>query len=146
MRFRVPFSEPKKRGHPREYRARKRGCGLVKAVILVKRRKDLTREQFKEYWLTNHAKLEKENLEKNWVRKIVASFAIPEVSFGEPLFDGMVELYYDSIEDLKKDVQGDQRKIMYADEENFCDHSEESPVVITEEYLIGIQAPRQCTI
>ena len=115
--------------------------GLVKAVIFIKRRKDLTREQFKEYWLTQHSKLEKENAEKNWVRKIVASFAIEDESLPEPPFDGMVELYFDSIEDMKKDVQGEQRKIMYADEENFCDHSEEQVVVVTEEYLMAVKTP-----
>ncbi len=119
---------------------------MVKAVIFIKRRKDLTREQFKEYWLTQHSKLEKENAEKNWVRKIVASFAIEDDSLPEPPFDGMVELYFDSMEDLKRDVQGEQRKIMYADEENFCDHSEEQVVVVTEEYLMAVKTPSRCIV
>jgi uncharacterized protein (TIGR02118 family) len=119
---------------------------LIKAVIFIKRRKDLTREQFKEYWLTRHVELEKENVEKNWVRKIVASFAIEDESLPEPFFDGMVELYFDSIEDMRKDVQGAQREIMYADEENFCDHSEEQVVVITQEYLMAMKTPRETTV
>jgi uncharacterized protein (TIGR02118 family) len=119
---------------------------LIKAVIFIKRRKDLTREQFKEYWLTRHVELEKENVEKNWVRKIVASFAIEDESLPEPPFDGMVELYFDSIEDMRKDVQGAQREIMYADEENFCDHSEEQVVVITQEYLMAVKTPRETTV
>ncbi len=58
-------------------RERKEGArSVVKAVIFIKRRKDLTREQFKEYWLTKHIKLEQENVEKNPVRKIVASFVL----------------------------------------------------------------------
>jgi uncharacterized protein (TIGR02118 family) len=119
---------------------------LIKAVIFIKRRKDLTREQFKEYWLTRHVELEKENVEKNWVRKIVASFAIEDESLPEPPFDGMVELYFDSIEDMRKDVQGAQREIMYADEENFCDHSEVQVVVITQEYLMAMKTPRETTV
>jgi uncharacterized protein (TIGR02118 family) len=119
---------------------------LIKAVIFIKRRKDLTREQFKEYWLTRHVELEKENVEKNWVRKIVASFAIEDESLPEPPFDGMVELYFDSVEDMRKDVQGAQREIMYADEENFCDHSEEQVVVITQEYLMAMKTPRETTV
>jgi uncharacterized protein (TIGR02118 family) len=119
---------------------------LVKAVIFMKKRKDLTREEFKEYWLTQHSKLEKENVEKNWVRKIVANFVVHDDSMPEPPFDGMVELYFDSIEDMRKDVQGEQRKIMYADEENFCDHSEEQTVVITQEYLMAVQTPRETTV
>ena len=119
---------------------------MVKAVIFIKRRKDLTREQFKEYWLTHHWKLEKENAENNWVRRIVASFAVDDDSLPEPPFDGMVELYFDSIDDMKKDVQGEQRKIMYADEENFCDHSAEQVVVITQEYLMAVKTPRETTV
>ncbi|MFH0916166.1 MAG: EthD domain-containing protein [bacterium] len=119
---------------------------MIKAVIFVKRRKDLTREQFRDYWLTQHSKLEKENAEKNWVRKIVASFTVEDDSLPEPPFDGMVELYFDSIEDMKKDVQGEQRKIMRADEENFCDHSEEQLVVITQEYLMAVKTPCETTL
>lgn len=119
---------------------------MVKAVIFIKRRKDLTREQFKQYWLTQHVKLEKENAEKNWVRKIVASFAIEVASMPEPPFDGMVELYFDTIDDLKRDVEGAQRQVMYADEENFCDHSEEQVVVVTEEYLMAVKTPCECTM
>lgn len=119
---------------------------MIKAVIFIKRRKDLTREQFKEYWLTHHVELEKENAEKNWVRKIVANFVVEDESLPEPPFDGMVELYFDSIEDMKKDVQGEQRKIMYADEENFCDHSEEQVVVITQEYLMAVKTPRETAV
>lgn len=127
-------------------RAREEVGGLIKAVIFVKRRKDLTREQFKEYWLTHHSRLEKENAEKNWVRKIVASFTVEDDSLPEPPFDGMVELYFESIGDMKKDVQGEQRKIMYADEENFCDHSEEQLVVITQEYLMAVKTPCETTV
>ena len=119
---------------------------MIKAVIFVKRRKDLTREQFKEYWLTHHSRLEKENAEKNWVRKIVASFTVEDDSLPEPPFDGMVELYFESIGDMKKDVQGEQRKIMYADEENFCDHSEQQLVVITQEYLMAVKTPCETTV
>ncbi len=116
---------------------------MVKAVILIKRRKDLTREQFKEYWLTKHIKLEQENVEKNPVRKIVASFVLDGVEGPEPPFDGMVELYFDSIEDMKKDVMGPQREIMYADEENFCDHSEPQVVAVTQEYLMAVKTPHE---
>jgi len=119
---------------------------MVKAVMFFKRRKDLTRDQFREYWLTNHSKLEKENVENKWVRKIVVSFAIEDDSLGEPPWDGMVELYFDSIEDMKNDIQGAQRKIMYADEENFVDHSFPEMLAVTQEFLVAIKTPRECQI
>ena len=115
-------------------------------MIFLKRRKDLTREQFKEYWLTQHVKLEVENVEKNWVRKIVANFAIDDPALPESPWDGMVELYFDSIEDMQKDVQGAQRELMYTDEENFCDHSEEQVVFVTQEYLMAVKTPLEMKI
>jgi uncharacterized protein (TIGR02118 family) len=114
---------------------------MVKAMIFMKRRKDLTREQFKEYWLTQHVKLEKENTEKNRIRKIVANIAIDDPALPPPPWDGIVELYFDSLEDMHLDVQGAQRRIMLADEENFCDHSEEQVVVVTQEYLMAVKTP-----
>jgi hypothetical protein len=30
---------------------------------------------------------------------------------------------------------------MYADEENFCDHSEQQVVVLTQEYLMAVKTP-----
>jgi hypothetical protein len=42
----------------------------------------------------------------------VASFAIEDTAPLEPPFDGMVEPCFESPEDLKRDVQGGQRKIM----------------------------------
>lgn len=119
---------------------------MIKAVIFIKRRKDLTREEFKDYWLTNHVKLEQENVEKNWVRKIVASFVLEGIDGAEPPFDGMVELYFDSVEDMKKDVMGPWRQVMYADEENFCDHSEPQIVAVTQEYLMAVKTPRECQV
>jgi hypothetical protein len=47
------------------------------------------------------------------------------------------QLYGESMEDLKRHVQGEQRKNHMCGEDNYCDHSEEPPQVITEEYLIG---------
>ena len=75
---------------------------MYKMVGLVKRRPDLTLEQFKDYWLNEHIKLEKESLQRNPIRKIVASFVTDEKLFGESAFDGMVELYFDTIEDMRE--------------------------------------------
>ena len=117
---------------------------MIKVVGFVKRRKDLTREQFKDYWLNNHSKLEKESVETTYTRKIVASFATGEkLREEEPIFDGMVELYFDSIEDMRAQFAGQRREVMRKDEENFVDLSEEPVFVITEEYLIAEKTPRK---
>jgi uncharacterized protein (TIGR02118 family) len=120
---------------PREYKE-----GGVKGVGLVWRRYDFTRRQFKDYWVTNHSKLEKGSCEKNPVTRIVASFALGE----DPApFDGMVELYWTSLEDMKIQNAGPQRAIMAEDEKNFCDQSRQPVFVPTEEYLMAVKSPWQ---
>ena len=119
---------------------------MIKVVALYKRRPGMTREEFKEYWLTKHAILEKENVEKNWARKIVASFALQDEALPEPPWDGMVELYFDSTEDMKRDIEGDQGRLMRADEENFVDHTFPGMVCVTKEYLVAIKTPRESQV
>ncbi len=120
---------------PRQYKE-----GGVKAVGLVWKRPDLTRQQFKDYWLNNHSKLEKGSTEKNPVVRIVASYAIGE----DPApFDGMVELYWTSLDDMKAQFAGSQRALMKEDEKNFCDQSKDPVFVVTEEYVMAVKSPWQ---
>ena len=116
---------------------------MIKYVAFVKKRKDFTREQFKDYWLTKHSQLEKIVLEKTAVKKIVANFTTGMGGPNEPPFDGFVELYFDSIEDMQAMIKSDIPKMMNKDEENFIDTSDltstEKPRMraLVEEYVIG---------
>lgn len=111
---------------------------MIKVVRFVKRRKDLTHEQFKAYWLNKHSELEKMVMEKTPMRKIVATFPTGEMIGGkEPPFDGMVELYFDSVEDMRATFASEIPKIMLKDEENFVDLSEKPVRVVTEEHIMG---------
>jgi len=117
---------------------------MIKIVRFVKRRKDLTLEEFKDYWLTKHSELEQMIVEKTTVRKIVASFSTGEMIGGkEPPFDGMVEIYFDNEEDRQAFYACDIHKkgIMREDEKNFVDHSEEPVRIVTEEHVIA-EKPR----
>lgn len=111
---------------------------MIKVVRFVKRRKDMTLEEFKEYWLNKHSQLEKMVMEKTRMRKIVATFATGQMMGGkEPPFDGMVELYFDSIEDMRALFASEIPGIMLKDEENFVDLSEPPVRMVTEEYIMG---------
>jgi len=115
---------------------------MVKVTIWINRRKDLTREQFKHYWLTNHRKLELDSLKKDPIRKIVVSFATGEViGAKEPPYDALVELYFDSVEDMRAQFAGARDETMFEDEKNFVDHSLSRIFVVTEEVIIGEKAP-----
>lgn len=95
---------------------------MIKVVGLVKKRPDMTHEAFKDYWLNKHSRLEKDSLAKNPVRRIVANFFQDNLVGAAP-FDGMVELYYDSIEDMRAQWSSGHDDAMRADEANFCDPS-----------------------
>jgi len=114
---------------------------MIKVVGFVKKRKDLTLQQFKEYWINNHNKLEKDSAERNPVRKIVASF-VTEDALEEAPFHGMVELYFASMEDMKEQMSGPQGPIMIEDEKNFCD-PDYRVFVVTEEYIMAVKTPRE---
>jgi len=108
---------------------------MIKVIGFVRKREDLTVQQFRDYWLNEHIKLERASLENNPVRKIVASFVTEEL-IGKTPFDGMVELYFDSLEDMKKQWSGEQDAIMQEDEKNFCD-PDYRVFALTDEYVIA---------
>lgn len=110
---------------------------VIKFVRVVKRRQDLTQEEFKDYWLNEHSKLEDRVMESGWVRRIAASFATGELGGAEPPFDGMVELYFDNAEDLEALASSGIPQMMREDEENFIDLSGEIIRIVMEEYTMG---------
>jgi uncharacterized protein (TIGR02118 family) len=104
----------------------------VKIVRTVYKRKDLSHRQFKDYWLKNHAKLEDTVIVESPVQRIVATFAIPEPG-KDPAFDGMVELYFKSLADLRALFASPTPAMMRKDEENFVQMDAPAIRVICEE-------------
>ncbi|HYL90928.1 MAG TPA: EthD domain-containing protein [Burkholderiales bacterium] len=90
----------------------------IKIVRTVYKRRDLTHQQFKDYWLKNHSKLEDRVIAESPVQRIIATFALPEAG-ADPAFDGMVELYFASPEDIRAMFAGPIPAMMRKDEENF---------------------------
>ena len=104
----------------------------LKIVRTVYKRKDLSHRQFKDYWLKNHAKLEDTVILESPVQRIVATFAIPEPG-KDPAFDGMVELYFKSVEDIRSMFAGPIPAMMRKDEENFVQMDAPAIRVVCEE-------------
>lgn len=113
-----------------------RKAGQLKVVRTVYRRRDLTPEQFKGYWLENHSKLEDRVMELTPMRRIVATFAIQEAG-RDPDFDGMVELYLGSLEEIRTMFTGPVPAMMRKDEENFVQMDAPAIRAIAEEHVIG---------
>jgi uncharacterized protein (TIGR02118 family) len=114
-------------------------AGGVKIIRLVKRRADLTPAQFKDYWLTRHAGHERRAIETTPLQKVVASIATGEVALGGtvPPFDGMVALYFNTLEDARAAFSGPATAAMREDAKNFVDLSLAPPQIFADEYLIS---------
>ena len=109
--------------------------GRLKVIRTVYRRRDLGQAAFKQYWLARHAKLEEQVIATTPMRRIVATFALPESA--APEFDGMAELYFDRLEDIRATFAGPVPAMMRKDEENFVQMDAPAVRLVAEEYLIG---------
>jgi uncharacterized protein (TIGR02118 family) len=110
--------------------------GQLKIIRTVYRRRDLSRTQFRDYWLKTHSKLEDKVIETTDMQRIVATFAVQEYR-EEPDFDGMAELYFNRIEDIRAMFAGPVPAMMRKDEENFVQMDAPAVRLVAEEYLIG---------
>lgn len=120
---------------PDAERAIKRS-GQLKIIRTVYRRRDLSHAQFKDYWLKNHSVLEDKVIATTGVQRIVATFAVPEEG-KDPDFDGMVELYFSSTEDIRTMFAGPVPQMMRADEENFVQMDAPAVRLVAEEHVFG---------
>jgi len=105
----------------------------LKIIRTVYRRGDLTHAQFKDYWLKNHSKLEGRVIAESPVQRIVATFAMPQAG-KDPAFDGMVELYFARVEDIRSMFAGPIPAMMRKDEENFVQMDAPAVRLVAEEF------------
>jgi uncharacterized protein (TIGR02118 family) len=126
---------------------------MIKMMILVKRNPRLTREEFSKYWLENHGPLVASFTEcSRYMRKYVqnhivlsdptlaekasATIGPPSKPVPEADFDGIVEAWYDSIEDLQRAGAGERYlEVIRQDENRFVDHAT-SVVLMVEEIVV----------
>jgi hypothetical protein len=47
---------------------------MIKLMVFVKKRSDMTREQFKDYWVNKHSELERKVFARGRIKKISATF------------------------------------------------------------------------
>ena len=120
---------------------------MIKLDFCLKRRPELSREEFQRYWYENHAPLVKSHAETLGIRRYVQVHSLPhEVS--APIqrsrgvleeYDGVAELWYDSLAALaaaRSDATVAAGRELLEDERKFIDlansplwWAEEKPVV-----------------
>jgi uncharacterized protein (TIGR02118 family) len=117
------------------------GSRRLKIIRTVYRRNDLDPQQFKDYWLRNHARLEDVVIGQSPVVRIIATFAIPAGLHGrKPPFDGMVELYFKSTDDIRTMFASSIPAMMRKDEENFVQMDAPAIRFVADEFIINERA------
>jgi len=119
---------------------------MIKLTFCLKRLPHLTREQFQKYWFESHAPLVAKHREVLRIRRYVqmhsgadainagigASRSAPE------MFDGVAELWWDSLEDIYSNTHPDAAaagQALLEDERKFIDLPR-SPLFFGEERVI----------
>jgi len=116
------------------------GTRRLKIIRTVFRRNDLTHQQFKDYWLANHSKLEDVVIKQSPVVRIVATFAVPGALAGKQApFDGMVELYFKSAQDIRAMFASAIPAMMRKDEENFVQMDAPAIRFVADEFIVKEQ-------
>jgi uncharacterized protein (TIGR02118 family) len=121
---------------------------MIKLVFSLRRKPEMTREEFQAYWRDQHASLVSRHAEALRIRRYVQTHALSsEVAAAqsaargsEPdVYDGEAELWWDSVDDVVAAVstpEGRQAAIeLLEDERRFID-LERSPLWIGEENVV----------
>jgi uncharacterized protein (TIGR02118 family) len=121
---------------------------MLKLVFSLRRRPEMTREEFQAYWRDQHAPLVSRHAEALRIRRYVQTHARPsELATAQSAargsepdhYDGQAELWWDSLEDILAAVstpEGQQAAVeLLEDERRFID-LEHSPLWIGEEHVV----------
>lgn len=121
---------------------------MIKFVFTIRRRADLSREEFQKYWRENHAELIKRHAKTLHIRHYVQVHA-RDTDLDEPLansrgskarfYDGVAELWWDSLQDLVSAFSTDAAQAaareLLEDERRFIDLPN-SPMWLGEEHVV----------
>jgi len=115
-----------------------------KLVYTIKKRDDISFEDFTRYWKTEHADLVAEVAEainaKRYVQSHVIDTPLNDVLVASrglhPIYDGLTEVWWDSIEDLQAGVGSPEgaaaMERLAKDEATFIDHANSTIFLTTE--------------
>lgn len=118
---------------------------MIKITFCLTRLPHLSREEFQAYWRGTHAPLVAARAELLRIRRYVQSHTLPDAAFatlaasraGPPAFDGVAELWWDSLESMASpDPAARQAALeLLEDEKRFIDLAR-SPLFLVEENVI----------
>ncbi len=115
---------------------------MIKFIMCLTRHPNMTREEFKDYWMNKHGPFFMENAgtmrAKKYVQLHTLDTALNEglrSSRGmQPEYDGVAEVWFESEEELVQAMstpEGQKLSIaLLEDEKNFIDHSKSSAFIV----------------
>jgi uncharacterized protein (TIGR02118 family) len=108
---------------------------VIKVFFVLRRRPDVTPEQFHDYWKNTHGPLvSKVPGLIRYVQHHTMSISRPEYSNDEPPIDGLVETWWESFEAAQRANESPEFAAVMADEARFMGHSNRNvhAILVTE--------------
>jgi uncharacterized protein (TIGR02118 family) len=117
---------------------------MIKLVMCLTRHPDITREEFKEYWMNKHGPFFMSNAKTMGAKKYVQSHTMDtpineglRASRGMlPEYDGVAEVWFESEEALAQGMSSPAGQklgaLLLEDERNFINHSKSSAFIVKE--------------
>ena len=112
-----------------------KALGQIKVILTGVRKKDLSPAQFKELSLKGYAKVESKALMESGIQKIVGSFAVPEKD-RPAAFDVMLEIYFNSTDDVKSTFGSPVIGALRKDEETLVQLDAPEIRIVAEEHVL----------
>ena len=117
---------------------------MIKFVMCITRHPDMTREEFRDYWMNKHGPFFMQNSATMRASKYVQSHTL-DTPLNEglrssrgmmPEYDGVAEVWFESEEDLIEGMSSTEGRQLGAallqDEGNFIDHARSSAFIVRE--------------
>ena len=106
---------------------------MIKAITCIKRKQGLSVETFQAYWRGDHAEVVTKLPN---IRRYIQSHALPGgYRKGELLYDGIAEIWVDSVDVMRAWADSAAYAAVQRDEENFIDRSKLN-LILTREHVI----------
>ncbi len=117
---------------------------MIKLIMCLTRRQDITREEFMKYWQDKHGPFFMSNAEAMGAKKYVQSQTIDSpLNEGMrasrdmmPEYDGVAEVWFESEEALMQGMSSPEGQklgaLLLEDEKNFIDHTKSSAFIVNE--------------
>jgi len=118
---------------------------MIKFVMCLTRHPDMSRADFKDYWMNKHGPFFMENADAMGAKKYVQSHTLDtplnaglrESRGMLPDYDGVAEVWFESEEALMAGMSSPEGQklgaLLLEDEKNFIDHSKSSAFIVEEE-------------